>query len=55
MFKKSEKAYYQIGKGVMFDYCWYYGGANDNRENVNKIIKIRETSTAVASLIYYNE
>ena len=59
MFKKSEKAHYQFGKGVYFtdmlDYCWYYGGANSNRENVNKIPKIGETFTSVASLIYYNE
>ena len=59
MFKKSEKAHYQFGKGVYFidmlDYCWYYGGANGNRENLNKIPKIGETFTAIASLIYYDE
>ena len=59
MFKKSEKAHYQFGKGVYFtdmlDYCWYYGGAKGNRENLNKIPKIGETFTSIATLIYYNQ
>ena len=59
MFKKSEKEHYQFGKGVYFtdmlDYCWYYGGANSNRENLNKIPKIGETFTSVVSIIYYNQ
>ena len=43
-FKKSEERCYQHGKGVYFtdtlDYCWYYGGAENNRFNINKIPKI---------------
>ena len=39
----------------MLDYCWYYGGAKSNRENLNKIPKIGETFTSVASLVYYNQ
>ena len=59
MFKRSEKAHYQFGKGVYFtdmlDYCWYYGGPNSNRENLNKIPKVGEKFTSVVSLIYYNQ
>ena len=47
----------QHGKGVYFtdmlDYCWFYGGA-DNRCNGNKIPKIDDTFTFIASAIYYN-
>ena len=48
----------QHGKGVYFtdmlDYCWFYGGA-DNRCNGNKIPKIDDTFTFIASAIYYNK
>lgn len=50
MFKKSEKAHYQFGKGVYFtdmlDYCWYYGWANSSREKANKMPNIGETFTS---------
>ena len=59
MFKRSENRCYQHGKGVYFtdslDYCWYYGGEENNRNNVNKIPRIGETFTAIVSSVYYNE
>ena len=57
-FKKSVDAHYQHGRGVYFtdslDYCWFYGGEKNNRDNYNKIPKIDETFTFIASAIYYN-
>ena len=57
-FKKSE-IQYQHGKGVYFtddlDYCWFYGGEQDNRRNGNIIPGKGETFTAIASLIYYDK
>ena len=62
-FKKSEERCYQHGKGVYFtdtlDYCWYYGGAENNRFNINKIPKIElwegDVFTAIVSMVYYNK
>ena len=58
IFKKSEDAHYQHGKGVYFsdllDYSWFYGGAT-NRINMNTIPKIGNTFTAVCSMVYYNK
>ena len=58
VFHKSVTEHYQHGKGVYFtdnlDYCWFYGGAKSNRQNVNKIPAIGETFTAIASLVYYD-
>ena len=55
-FKKAKVHYY--GEGVYFtdslDYCWYYGGNENNRENINKIPKIDETFSFIASSIYYS-
>ena len=46
-----------FGEGVYFtdslDYCWYYGG-DTNRKNLNKIPKINEKFSFIASFIYYN-
>ena len=57
MFKRSEKAHFQFGKGVYFtdllDYCWFYGGNVDNRANKNKIPKIGDIFTAICSMVYY--
>ena len=57
-FRKSTERCYQHGKGVYFtdmlDYCWFYGGTN-NRCNGNKIPKINDTFTFIASAIYYNK
>ena len=57
-FKKSE-IQCQHGKGVYFtddlDYCWFYGGEQDNRRNGNIIPGKGETFTAIASLIYYDK
>ena len=58
IFKKSEDAHYQHGKGVYFsdllDYSWFYGGAT-NRINMDTIPKIGDTFTAVCSLVYYQK
>ena len=58
-FRKSQDKCYQHGKGVYFtdflDYCWFYGGAEDNRANKNKIPKVGDTFTLIASSIYYDE
>ena len=47
-----------FGEGVYFtdslNYCWYYGGNKNNRENINKIPKIDETFSFIASSIYYS-
>ena len=47
-----------FGEGVYYtdslDYCWYYGGNKNNRENINKIPKIDETFSFIASSIYYS-
>ena len=55
-FKKSE--IHIFGEGIYFtdslDYCWYYGGDNDNRKNINKIPKIDEKFSLIASIVYYN-
>jgi len=41
MFRRSVKRGYQHGKGVYFtdslDTCWFYGGPEYNKENMNKI------------------
>ena len=59
IFKKSEVSGYQHGKGVYFtdslDYCWFYGGTNSNRQNMNKIPLIGETFTAICSQVYYDK
>ena len=59
VFKKSTERCYQHGKGVYFtdliDYCWFYGSPEGNRKNENKIPKIRETFTLVASSTYYDK
>ena len=58
-FRKSTERCYQHGKGVYFtdmlDYCWFYGGAESNRSNKNKIPKIDDTFTLIANAIYYNK
>ena len=58
LFRKSETSGYQHGKGVYFtdclDYCWFYGGAVNNRYNINKIPRIGESFTAIASFVYYS-
>ena len=55
-FKKAEK--HIFGEGIYFtdslDYCWYYGGIKNNRDNINKIPKIGETFSFIASSIYYS-
>ena len=57
MFRRSETAHYQHGKGVYFtdslDYCWFYGGNVDNRANKNKIPNIGDIFTAIGSMVYY--
>ena len=59
MFRKSTEKCYQHGKGVYFtdtlDYCWYYGGEENNRINKNKIPKINDKFSLIASSIYYNK
>ena len=58
-FKKSVNKCYQHGKRVYFtdmlDYCWFYGGEKDNRSNGNKIPKLNEVFTCIASSIYYDQ
>ena len=58
LFKKSINCGYQHGKGVYFtdilDFCWLYGGAGDNRDNINIIPKVGDTFTCIASLVYYD-
>ena len=58
-FRKSIDKCCQHGKGVYFtdmlDYCWFYGGEKSNRSNGNKIPKIGETFTFIASSIYYDK
>ena len=58
MFRKSVQ-YCQHGRGVYFtddlDYCWFYGGDQDNRANKNIIPGIGQTFTAIASLVYYDK
>ena len=58
-FRKSTERCYQHGKGVYFtdflDYCYFYGGAKNNRDNKNKIPKIDEFFTLIACAIYYNQ
>jgi len=58
-FRKSTERCYQHGKGVYFtdmlDYCWFYGGAEGNRSNKNKIPKINDTFTCIANAIYYDK
>ena len=55
-FKKAEIHFF--GEGVYFtdslDYCRYYGGNKNNKENINKIPKIDETFSFIASSIYYS-
>ena len=69
MFKRSEESGYQHGKGVYFtdslDYCYFYGGSDDNKCNVNKIPTNRynmnrippvgDIFTAICSLVYYSK
>ena len=59
LFRKSENCCFQHGKGVYFtdflDYCWFYGGKENNRGNKNKIPKIGDTFTAIANMVYYDK
>ena len=59
MFKKSIERCCQHGKGVYFtdnlDYCWFYGGLKNNRDNTNKIPRIGDFFTAITSCVYYNK
>ena len=69
MFKRSEDSGYQHGKGVYFtdslDYCYFYGGSNDkkhnmnniptNRYNMNRIPPVGDIFTAICSLVYYSK
>ena len=69
MFKRSEESGYQHGKGVYFtdslDYCYFYGGSNDkkhnmnniptNRYNMNRIPPVGDIFTAICSLVYYSK
>ena len=59
LFRRSENSGYQHGKGVYFtdtlDYCWYYGGDVNNRNNKNKIPNIDDKFTLIASCTYYNK
>ena len=47
----------QFRNGVYFsdmlDYCWFYGGKEDNRTNGNKIPKKDEEFTLIACSTYY--
>ena len=58
MFHKSVDRHYQHGKGVYFtdslDNCWFYGGSENNRQNMNKIPPIGDTFTAICSMVYYD-
>ena len=58
MFRKSVQ-YCQHGRGVYFtddlDYCWFYGGDQDNRANKNIIPGIGKIFTAIATLVYYDK
>ena len=57
-FKKSIDRHYQHGKGVYFtdflDYCWFYGGQENNRANQNKIPRLGDIFTLIACYVYYN-
>ena len=39
----------------MIDYSWYYASENNNRENFNRIPKVGESFSVVASEIYYDK
>ena len=58
-FHRSINKCCQHGEGVYFtdslDYCWFYGGDQDNRANRNKIPGIGQIFTAIASLVYYDK
>ena len=58
MFKKSVESC-QHGRGVYFtddlDYCWFYGGDQDNRSNTNIIPNKGKIFTAISSLVYYDK
>ena len=59
LFKKFVDRHYQHGKGVYFtdflDYCWFYGGEENNRININRIPQVNETFTLIVNYIYYNK
>ena len=48
----------QHGEGVYFtdslDTCWFYGGPEGKRANMNKIPEIGDTFTAITSMVYYD-
>ena len=58
MFHKSVDKHYQHGKGVYFtdslDNCWFYGGKENNRQNMNRVPPIGDTFTAICSMVYYD-
>ena len=59
LFRKSVDRCYQHGKGVYFtdflDYCWFYGGQENNRVNKNKIPKIKDNFTLIACSVYFDK
>ena len=59
LFRKSINSGYQHGKGVYFtdslDNCWFYGGVEGKRANMNIIPKVGDTFTCIASLVYYDK
>jgi len=58
-FKKSVDRHYQHGKGVYFtdflDYCWFYGGEENNRANKNKLPELDNNFTLITCLVYYDK
>ena len=58
MFRRSVESC-QHGRGVYFtddlDYCWFYGGDQNNRANKNIIPGIGKIFTAIATLVYYDK
>ena len=59
VFRKSINRGIQHGKGVYFtdflDYCWFYGGKEGKRANLNVIPKVGENFTLIACLTYFNK
>ena len=59
LFRKSVDRCYQHGKGVYFtdflDYCWFYGGQENNRVNKNKIPRIKDNFTLIACSVYFDK
>ena len=51
----SNEDYNEIYFTKSLDYCWFYGGTVDNRNNMDTVPNVDDTFTLIASFVYYDK